>query len=99
MLLAERLAEDRSLIGEAFNFSNELQVSVLALVERILHAMASDLRPDVRGEATHEISHQYLSAAKARQRLKWSPTFSLEQGLARTIRWYRDFFAEAAYVS
>jgi CDP-glucose 4,6-dehydratase len=99
MLLAERLAEDRSLIGEAFNFSNELHVSALALVERILHGMASDLLPDVRNEATHEITHQYLSAAKARQRLNWSPAFSLEQGLERTIRWSRDFFAEAAYVS
>ena len=29
MLLAERLAEDPSLRGEAFNFSNEAQITVL----------------------------------------------------------------------
>ena len=29
MLLAEQLAKDRALTGEAFNFSNELQVTVL----------------------------------------------------------------------
>src|SRR5258705_1425219 len=34
--LAERLAKDRSLTGEAFNFSNEVQVRVLDLVEHIL---------------------------------------------------------------
>ncbi|MBN1506869.1 MAG: NAD-dependent epimerase/dehydratase family protein, partial [Sedimentisphaerales bacterium] len=36
MLLAERLAVQPQLRGQAFNFSNELQVTVLELVERIL---------------------------------------------------------------
>jgi CDP-glucose 4,6-dehydratase len=91
MLLAERLAADRSLVGEAFNFSNELQIPVLEFVERILQAMGSNLKPDVRNEATNEIRHQYLSAAKARTRLDWAPLFTTEDSLARTITWYRDF--------
>ena len=67
MLLAEALARDPSCAGEAFNFSNELQVTVLDLVEQILRLMKIDLEPDVRNEATNEIRHQYLSAAKARR--------------------------------
>lgn len=93
MLLAERLAGDRSLVGEAFNFSNELQIPVLDLVERILKAMGSNLEPDVRNEATNEIRHQYLSAAKARARLNWAPLFTTEDGLARTIAWYRGLLS------
>jgi len=96
MLLAERLAADRSLSGEAFNFSNEIQVSVLDLVTRILSAMHSTLQPDVRNEATNEIRHQYLSAAKARARLDWAPAFTIDDGLARTIRWYEDYFKRVA---
>ena len=96
MLLAERMAADRSLVGEAFNFSNELQITVLDLVERILAAMGSVLKPDVRNEASNEIRHQYLSAAKARARLDWAPMFTTDDGLARTIRWYRDFLATAS---
>jgi CDP-glucose 4,6-dehydratase len=92
MLLAERLTECPELRGEAFNFSNELQVTVLQLTERILQGMQSDLVPDVRNEASNEIRHQYLSAAKARQVLEWQPLFTLESGLERTIQWYRDFF-------
>ena len=92
-LLAERLADDRTLAGQAFNFSNETQVTVLELVERLLALMSSDLRPDVRNEATNEIRRQYLSAERARRVLGWSPLFTLEEGLARTIDWYRDFFA------
>ena len=93
MLLAEQLAGRPDLRGEAFNFSNELQVTVAELVHRILELMESDLRPDIRNEASNEIRHQYLSAAKAREMLDWSPLFSLEQGLRRTIRWYQEFLA------
>jgi CDP-glucose 4,6-dehydratase len=91
MLLAERLAADRSLVGEAFNFSNEIQVTVLDLVKRILRVMDSTLEPEVLNGVTNEIRHQYLSAAKAKERLHWAPAFTLDDGLERTVRWYRDF--------
>jgi CDP-glucose 4,6-dehydratase len=58
--------------------------------------MRSKLTPDIRNEATNEIRHQYLSAAKARQVLEWYPLFNLEQGLQATIAWYRRFFEEIA---
>jgi CDP-glucose 4,6-dehydratase len=95
MLLAECLARQPELRGEAFNFSNETQVTVLELVEHILALMGSSLRPDVRNEATNEIRRQYLSAAKARERLGWLPLFDLDEGLRRTIAWYREFLGHA----
>lgn len=91
MLLAERLAAQAELRGEAFNFSNELQVTVLDLVRRILTHLGSTLEPDIRNEASNEIRHQYLSAAKARRVLNWSPLFDLDSGLARTVRWYLEY--------
>jgi CDP-glucose 4,6-dehydratase len=93
MLLVEHLAHDRALTGEAFNFSNELQVTVLQLTQLILRLMDCDLEPDVRNEASNEIRHQYLSAAKARRRLDWTPRFDLEAGLRKTIAWYKEFFS------
>jgi CDP-glucose 4,6-dehydratase len=95
MHLAEQMAARPALWGEAFNFSNELQITVLDLVKAILAAMDSSLQPDVRNEASNEILHQYLSARKARTLLRWEPLFTLEQGLARTLEWYREFFATA----
>ncbi len=94
LLLAEQLAVRPELRGEAFNFSNELQVTVLELVQRILSVMGSNLEPEVRNEASHEIIHQYLSAAKARRELSWSPLFTLDEGLRRTIQWYQQFFMQ-----
>ena len=93
MLLAEKLSEHPELRGEAFNFSNEIQITVLDLVGRILQIMESRLVPDVRNEASNEIRHQYLSAAKAREKLGWTPLFDLETGLSKTIEWYKDYFS------
>ncbi|HNA90258.1 MAG TPA: GDP-mannose 4,6-dehydratase [Anaerolineales bacterium] len=92
MLLAERLAANPKLRGEAFNFSNEIQVTVLDIVSMILKLMKSDLEPVVLNQTTNEILHQYLSAEKARSILNWQPLFTLENGLTKTIDWYREFF-------
>lgn len=92
-LLAEAVAAHPELRGEAFNFSNELQVSVLDVVRRITAIMGSDLELDVRSEANNEIKHQYLNASKAREVLGWSPLFTLDEGLEHTISWYREFLS------
>ncbi len=94
MLLAEKLANNPDLRGEAFNFSNELQVTVLELTHKILALMGSDLQPDVRNEASNEIKHQYLSAAKARRMLDWEPLYTLDGALQQTIQWYTEFLTE-----
>ena len=91
MLLAEKLASMPTLRGQAFNFSNEAQITVLELVQHILALMGSDLQPDIRNEVSNEIRRQYLSAAKARQMLGWAPHFTLDHGLELTIQWYREF--------
>ncbi|WP_447980617.1 GDP-mannose 4,6-dehydratase [Candidatus Nitrospira bockiana] len=91
LLLAGELSMNEDLAGEAFNFSYELQITVLELVERILSLIGAHVKPDVRNEATNEIRRQYLSAAKARQMLGWKPQYSLDEGLNRTIDWYRRF--------
>jgi CDP-glucose 4,6-dehydratase len=91
MLLAERLVSNLALRGQAFNFSNESQISVRELVELILNKMNSSLRPEILNQASNEIRHQYLSAEKARTLLNWRPQFTLDEGLNRTIAWYREF--------
>ncbi len=91
LLLVEKM-EEGHIYGEAFNFSNEIQLTVLELVNRILELMNSDLQPVILNQSQHEIKHQYLSAAKARDLLIWKPKYSVEEGLKKTIDWYTDFF-------
>lgn len=89
LCLAEALGADRSLAGEAFNFSTEQPLSVVDLVARLQTAAGTALEPDVRATATNEIDHQYLSAEKARRVLAWRPRFTLDDALSETVAWYR----------
>jgi CDP-glucose 4,6-dehydratase len=83
------------LAGESFNFSNEIQLTVLELVRKIAALMGSDVEPTVLGEARHEIPHQYLSARKAARTLGWAPAYTIDKGLDETIAWYRSFLADS----
>lgn len=94
MLLAEQLAAQPGIKGQAYNFSNEIQVTVREIVERISKIMGFSLAPQICNETSNEIRHQYLSAEKARRELGWRPMFDLDEGLQRTIDWYKDFFNE-----
>ena len=92
MHLAEAM-EDSGLHGHAFNYSTESQLSVLDITRLTLRAMdREDLEPVVLNEAKGEILHQYLSAAKAREMLNWSPQYSVEEALRETVDWYRAYF-------
>lgn len=90
--LAQRMANDETLWGEAFNFSNETQATVIDIVRLILNQMDSNLEPIILNTAKNEIPHQYLSAEKARRMLAWNAQFGLERGLQETIEWYVDHF-------
>jgi CDP-glucose 4,6-dehydratase len=96
LMLAEQLAARRELAGEAFNFSNEIQATVLEVAQLILRLIGcEDLELRVLGEAQNEITHQYLDATKARETLSWRPKFTLDEGLEKTIGWYREFLGVA----
>jgi len=92
LLLAEKM-DELDIYGEAFNFSNEIQLTVLELINEILRLMGKeDLKPIILTEAKGEIKHQYLSATKAKKILRWKPQYTLQDGLNETIDWYKEFF-------
>lgn len=93
MALAQEL--DRpEVAGELFNFGIDAPKSVLDVVETIV-ALSDrpDLRPVVLNDAPNEIEAQYLDSSKAKRVLNWSPAFTFEEGLRRTMDWYREFLA------
>lgn len=97
--VAERLGAQPELRGHAFNLSNEKPVTVLEIVDLIRKAMGSKLQPVILDQASNEIAEQYLDATKARTMLGWAPSYTIEEGLARTVRWYRDFLADGGTTS
>ena len=92
--LAEQM-DRKEILGEAFNFSNELQISVRGMVDKVLELMdKTHLEPVVLNRAKNEIKHQYLSADKAQKMLGWESKYLLEEGLKETIEWYTNFLKE-----
>ena len=96
MRLAECLAERPELAGQVFNFSNGSPISVIDMVRLILRVAGSKLEPRILSEVSNEVREQYASNEKAQKILEWSPRFSLEEGLRRTIDWYHQLFAAEA---
>lgn len=93
MRLAQKL-DAPELSGQAFNFGWDDPKSVLEIVKGII-AISDypDLAPVILDEASSEIEKQYLNSDKAGRVLGWEPRFSLEDGLRRTMAWYRLFLA------
>lgn len=90
LLLAEKLAGDVSLRGEAFNFSHGVEITVLRLVQGILALMGSNLEPVIASTAKAEIEHMRLDSGKAKMKLGWQAELDFEAALRRTIDWYRE---------
>lgn len=89
--LAVHLA-DKKVAGEAFNFSTNIPVSVLDLVNSIIEIFDSNIRPKILNEAKAEIPEQFLSSEKAQRLLGWKPQYELGGGLKKTVEWYKDYF-------
>lgn len=92
MALTEVLSVNPDLKGEAFNFSNETQRTVLELTKQIIKILDSNLEPTILGENHGEIQAQYLDSSKAKNMLGWLPKFGLEEGLRETTHWYKKYF-------
>jgi CDP-glucose 4,6-dehydratase len=75
--------------GEAFNFSNENPINVINLVKKIYKIAHKPHNYQILNQAKYEIKHQYLSSRKAKTILGWEPRNNLDEGLRKTINWYK----------
>lgn len=90
LAIAEALDRD-DVRGEAFNAGGERPYSVLEIVAAIGRAAGSELKPEIRGSGNPagEIDRQFVDAAKIAARCGWRPKVALDDGIARTLGWYR----------
>jgi len=94
LAVADSLADGDTVAGQGVNISYEQPQSVTELVARILTLMGRpDLQPTILDEARNEIVEQYLDATRARKLLGWAPRVALDEGLTRTVAWYRRLLA------
>jgi CDP-glucose 4,6-dehydratase len=79
--------------GEAFNAGGGRPHRVLDVVELICRLAGTGVRPDVRGTGTPdgEIDRQWVDYSRLAALTGWAPTVGLQEGLERTLHWYREF--------
>ena len=78
-------------VGEAFNAGAGEPRSVLEVVQLVCAAAGTAVEPDIRGQGVPagEIDRQFVDPRKLRELTGWEPKVSLEEGLRRTLEWYR----------
>lgn len=77
-----------------FNFGSGLRISVEDLVKKIISLSGKTLSIEkVEQERAHEIKLQYVSHNKATKLLGWVPKTSLDEGLEKAIKWYKEYFS------
>jgi CDP-glucose 4,6-dehydratase len=77
--------------GEAFNAGGDAPHAVREIVALVCSVAGSDVEPDIRGAGTPagEIDRQYVDSTKLRELTGWAPQIDLQEGLRRTVEWYR----------
>ncbi len=95
LLLAEAVSNEK-LLGEAVNISYERPLSRYRPSSPLCsRRSAATSSPLIESTADHEIQDQYLDAALAREQLGWVPRYDFDEGVRRTVDWYRAYFAGA----
>ena len=72
-----------------YNLGWGTQVSDFTIFDTVRRALDLTVEPLYQDVRAGEIFHICLEAGKIREQLGWEPTVTLEEGVARTIEWYR----------
>jgi CDP-glucose 4,6-dehydratase len=77
--------------GEAFNAGGERPHSVAEVLEEIAEVSGRRVEPEYHGTGSPagEIDRQYVDSAKLRALTGWRSEVELQEGLRRTLEWYR----------
>lgn len=72
------------------NVGTGKRTSVNDLVHIMADAANSDIKPSYSSERYGDIKHSCMETSQIKEYLEWEPQFSLQEGLTRTIDFYRN---------
>jgi UDP-glucose 4-epimerase len=82
-------AEKPGATGKVYNVGTGRSVTLLDLIAAINRVLGTDVRPNHAPPRTGDIRHSRGDIGRIRSDLGYEPRVSLEEGLSRTLDWYR----------
>jgi len=91
LLLAERLYEDGEAFAAAWNFgpNDEDTKPVSWIVERLCEQIPTSKWQTDNAKQPHEAGLLKLDSSKAKAKLGWTPRWTLESALRKTVEWHQ----------
>ena len=82
---------DKGKVGEKYNIGGECEVANIDLVKTIIRLMGAseDLIEFVDDRPGHDLRYA-IDNAKIIEAINWHPSYTLEEGLLKTINWYKN---------
>lgn len=79
--------------GEAFNAGSGASRSVLEIVQLVCEAVGTVVEPEVRGTplSNSQVERPVIDYGKLHEATGWEPRVALEDGIERTVQWYRRY--------
>jgi nucleoside-diphosphate-sugar epimerase len=76
--------------GEVINVATGGRISLNTLFTTIRDLVAAKVEPVYAPARAGDVTDSQADISKARRILRYEPSVSFEEGLARTVAWYRD---------
>ncbi len=75
--------------GQVFNIACGSRISLLAMIDLLNGLLGDSIAPDFVAPRPGDVRHSRAAIGKAQRLLAYEPVVSFEEGLARTLAWYR----------
>ena len=90
MAEAHALAMKDGAVNQTYNLEGQRKVTVLEVAEGIKKLLGDHVRLEFVPSRPGDFEGKEVTAGKARRELEWYPTVSFEEGLKRTVAWFRQ---------
>ena len=83
-------ADARLVSGRVFNVANGRSTSLLQLLDQLNELLGTNIKPIHKDPRVGDVRESLADITQARDRLKYEPRVSFEEGLRRSIEYYRS---------
>lgn len=75
---------------EALNIAKGERISLNTLIGKINSLLGKDVKPNYNEPREGDILHSLADISKAREKIGYSPEYSIDEGLKKTIKWFEE---------